>query len=163
MLLPRFSLTVVLDNIRSSHNVGSIFRTCDGLGVEKLFLCGITAYPPNDKVAKAALGAEETVNWEHTRDVAAVVAQQKERGYHIILLEQTDESIALDQCVLPEKPMCLVIGNEVEGVSEDVLPLADTAVEIDMIGVKNSLNASVAFGIAGYYLKYLNKKIKNDV
>jgi tRNA G18 (ribose-2'-O)-methylase SpoU len=142
-------LTVVLDNIRSSHNVGSIFRTCDGAGVEKLWLCGITCYPPNPRLGKTALGAEDHVPWEHAGDVREVVRRHKGRGYQVVVLEQTDQS-RLYGDFIPAGPLCLVAGNETGGVDEEVVGLADAAVEIEMRGVKNSLNVAVASGLVIY-------------
>ena len=152
MLLPRIALTVVLNNIRSLYNVGSIFRTSDGLGVKKLWLCGITGHPPHPQLMKTALGAEMKVAWEHHPDVYYVLEKMKEDGYQIILLEQTDRSIPLDQCEI-SAPVCLVLGNEIEGVSERLLSLCDRSVEIEMDGMKNSLNVAVAFGIAAHHFR----------
>ncbi|MCK5580969.1 MAG: TrmH family RNA methyltransferase [Candidatus Omnitrophica bacterium] len=149
---PRIPLTVVLDNIRSLHNVGAIFRSGDGVGVEKIWLCGITGFPPQAQISKIALGAEERVPWDHCRDVVKVVKKLKKAGYQIVLLEQTDTSVGYQHFV-PEKPICLVVGNEVEGVSGDLIALADVAVDIEMGGIKNSLNVSVAFGIVVYHLR----------
>ncbi len=150
--LPRFPLTVVLNNIRSLHNVGSIFRTCDGVGVEKLWLCGITGYPPSAQLAKTALGAEGRVNWEYRADVCSVLKELKAINYQIILLEQTTESIPHDGFE-PGAPVCLVVGNETEGVARPLVALCDAAVEIEMAGLKNSLNVSVAFGIVAYHIR----------
>ena len=146
---PRVPMVVVLDNIRSLLNVGAIFRAADGMGVEKLMLCGITGYPPQGGIAKTALGAEESVPWEYHQDAAAVVMALKDNGFEIVLLEQTHEALSLEMYV-PKGPVCLVVGNEVDGVSEGLLPLADAAVEIPMTGIKNSLNVAVAFGVAGF-------------
>lgn len=150
--LPRMPLSVILNNIRSLHNVGSIFRTCDGIGVEKLWLCGITGYPPNSKLSQTALGAEVNVPWQYHPHVVEVIRQYKEKGYTIVLLEQMDESIPY-QTFHPQGPVCLVVGNEIEGVSQDLLNLCDRAVEIEMAGIKNSLNVSVAFGIVAYHIR----------
>lgn len=144
-------LTVVLNNIRSLHNVGSIFRSCDGAGAEKLWLCGITGYPPRAEISKTALGAEERVAWEHTKDAAGPVRALKKKGYHILALEQTDQSISYFD-FRPAGPVCLIVGNEVEGVSGELIGLCDSAVDIPMRGVKNSLNAAVAAGILIYHL-----------
>ena len=151
---PRFQLpfTVVLNNIRSLHNVGSIFRTCDGVGVEKLWLCGITGYPPNAQLAKTALGAERRVSWEYRADVCSVLKELKASNYQIILLEQTTESVSCDEFE-PGGPVCLVVGNEIEGVAQPLVALGDAAVEIEMTGLKNSLNVSVAFGIVAYHIR----------
>lgn len=150
---PRLPLCIILNDIRSAHNVGSIFRTCDGLGVEKIYLCGITAYPPNPLITKTALGSHKQVPWEHCLDVCPVVEDLKSKGYQIVVLEQTDKSVSYQE-FNPSKPLCLVVGNEIEGVDQNVVDLCDDAIEIEMIGVKNSLNVSVALGIVAYDLKY---------
>jgi tRNA G18 (ribose-2'-O)-methylase SpoU len=155
----RLPFTVVLNNIRSLYNVGSIFRTADGAGVEKIWLCGYTGYPPQSQIAKTALGAEQRVPWEHHQDAVVVIQQLKKQGYTIVLLEQLDQSIEYHQFV-PPGPVCLVVGNEIEGISEGLLPYCDCALEIAMSGVKNSLNVAVAFGIIAYHWNYyltLNK------
>jgi tRNA G18 (ribose-2'-O)-methylase SpoU len=149
---PRLPMTVVLDNIRSLHNVGSIFRSADGIGVEKLWLCGITGFPPQSQISKTALGAETRVPWEHHRHIEEIIHALRARNYQIVFLEQMDSSVEY-QLFTPEPPVCLVMGNEIEGISESVAPLADAAVEIRMGGVKNSLNVSVAFGIVGYHFR----------
>lgn len=148
----RLPLCVVLNNIRSLHNVGSIFRTADGAGVEKLWLCGATGYPPQGGIAKTALGAENHVPWEYRPDIVPLVRELKAQGYQIAVLEQTEGSIAHDAFV-PKAPVCLIIGNEVTGISDELMSLCDEAVEIEMAGIKNSLNAAVAFGIAVYHLR----------
>ena len=149
---PRLPLCVVLNNIRSLHNVGTIFRTADGAGVEKLWLCGITGYPPQGGIAKTALGAESHVPWEYRENVLAIIKELKEKGYQIVLLEQMHGSVRHD-VFKPKAPVCLVIGNEVEGIAESLQSLSDAAVEIEMNGIKNSLNVAVAFGIAVYQLR----------
>ena len=140
---------VILNNIRSLYNVGSIFRTADGVGLEKVWICGITGCPPNKQISKTALGAEEKVSWEYREDIERLIKELREKGYQIVLLEQTETS-ALYHEFVPEFPVCLVIGNEVEGVSDKVLSWCDEAIEIEMEGLKNSLNVSVAFGIVAY-------------
>lgn len=150
--LPRIPLTVVLDNIRSLHNVGSIFRAADGIGVEKIWLCGITGYPPKGDIAKTALGAEETVPWEYETNVLKVIELMKAKDYEIVMLEQAEGAVAYE-AYSPARPVCLIVGNEVEGVSDGIVPLCDSAIEIPMLGVKNSLNVAVAFGVAGFYLR----------
>lgn len=149
---PRLPFCVVLNNIRSLHNVGSIFRTADGAGVEKIWLCGYTGYPPQGGIAKTALGAEDHVPWEYRQDVTAVVRDLKAQGYQIALMEQAQGSISHDVFV-PKAPVCLIIGNEVTGVEDALTALSDAAIEIDMAGIKNSLNVSVAFGIAAYQIR----------
>ncbi len=143
---------VVLNSIRSLHNVGSIFRTADGAGVEKIWLCGATGYPPQGGIAKTALGAEDHVAWEYHEDILTVVRTLKAQGYQIVLLEQMQGSVPHDQFV-PKPPVCLVIGNEITGITDALLSLSDAAIEINMAGIKNSLNVAVAFGIAAYQLR----------
>lgn len=143
---------VVLNNIRSLYNVGSIFRTADGAGVEKIFTCGITGHPPNNQISKTALGAEAQVSTEHHEDAFKLVKQLKRDGYQIILLEQIKGSISHED-FKPTEKICLVLGNEIEGVSASLVELCDQAVEIEMTGLKNSLNVSVAFGVIAYHIR----------
>jgi tRNA G18 (ribose-2'-O)-methylase SpoU len=150
--LPRVPLVVVLDNIRSLHNVGAIFRTADGIGVAKIFLCGITGYPPQSDIAKTALGAEESVAWEYGEDVCNVVQGLKSKGFQIVMLEQAAGAVLCED-FKPQRPVALIVGNEAEGVSEAVIPLCDQAIEVAMRGIKNSLNVAVAFGVAGFCIR----------
>ncbi len=143
---------VLLNDIRSLHNVGSVFRTADGIGVEKIWLCGITGYPPDSQIAKTALGAETRVFWDHAYDALEVVRNLKKGGYQIVLLEQTDQSISYHK-FFPKAPVCLILGNEIEGISDSLVELADAAVDIEMAGHKNSLNVGVALGIVGYHFR----------
>ncbi|MCB9772603.1 MAG: RNA methyltransferase [Candidatus Omnitrophica bacterium] len=154
------AFTVILNNIRSLHNVGSVFRTADGVGVEKIWLCGITGYPPDSQIAKTALGAETRVLWDHAYDAKEVICDLKKKGYQIVLLEQTDKSISYHEFI-PKLPVCLVLGNEIEGVDDDVVALSDASVEIEMAGHKNSLNVGVAFGIVGYHFRNCIKEINS--
>ena len=140
---------VVLDNIRSSENIGSIFRTADALQIDKIFLCGICDKPPSDKIAKTALGAEQTVPWEYHKQTWRLVETLKEQGISVVCLEQTKDSFSLTK-FKPQFPLALVLGNEVKGVSASVLQRAGAIINIPMLGKKESLNVSVAFGIAGY-------------
>jgi len=148
----RLPLCVVLNNIRSLHNVGTIFRTADGAGVEKIWLCGITGYPPQSGIAKTALGAQDHVPWEYRENIIGLVKELKAAGYKIVLLEQMQGSVSAD-AFKAKPPVCLVVGNEVEGVVEALEGLSDAAIEIEMDGIKNSLNVAVAFGIAVYQLR----------
>lgn len=148
----RLPFCVVLNSIRSLYNVGSLFRTADGIGIEKLWLCGITGYPPQSGIAKTALGAEENVPWDYRKDILSLLRELKGQGYQIVLLEQIAESIPHDQ-FKPQSPVCLVVGNEISGISDELLTICDAAVEIDMSGIKNSLNVAVAFGIIGYHIR----------
>jgi len=140
-------VTIVLDNIRSALNVGSIFRTADAFLIENISLCGITMIPPNKDIRKVALGATNSVNWQFERNTLDAVTILKENGYHIMGVEQADKSSMLDNFSLPNKPLAIILGNEVNGVSEDVIKLCDEVIEIPQFGTKNSLNVSVATGI----------------
>ena len=144
-------MTAVINDVRSLYNVGSIFRTADGAGLEKIWLCGITGIPPSGMISKTALGAENSVPWEYSRDILSVVRGLKDSGYCIVLLEQTVQSIPFQE-FMPDRPICLIVGNEVTGISDELLKLCDQALEIEMHGIKNSLNVAVAFGIAAYHL-----------
>lgn len=154
---PKLPLCVVLNNIRSLHNVGTIFRTADGAGVEKIWLCGITGYPPQGGIAKTALGAEEHVPWEYREDILPLLKELKKAGYQIVLLEQMQGSVAHD-AFKAKSPVCLVIGNEVDGIADTLQSLSDAAIEIEMDGIKNSLNVAVAFGVAAYQIR---SRLKN--
>ncbi len=152
-------IVLVLDNIRSMHNVGSVFRTADAFLVEKIALCGITATPPNKEINKTALGATESVEWEYHEKCSDLIQQLKEKGYHIVCLEQTDNSVLMQSFkFIPEEKYVFVLGNEVFGVDDNVIALADTCVEIPQFGTKHSLNVSVSAGIAlwDYFLKSEN-------
>ena len=145
---PRLPVVLVLDSVRSLHNVGSAFRTADSFAVEKLYLCGITGTPPDKEIRKTALGAEETVAWKKAPEAAAAVKALKEQGYWIICVEQAEGSTQLHH-FLPQagQKYALVFGNEVFGVSEEVMALADGCLEIPQFGTKHSLNVSVAIGV----------------
>ena len=141
-------VVLVLDNIRSMHNVGSAFRTCDAFNVEKLYLCGITATPPQKEISKTALGATESVEWAYVEQVSELAKQLKSEGYAIILVEQTDNSTMLQDFNFAQyEKLALFVGNEVFGISDELLPLCDAAVEIPQFGTKHSLNVAVATGI----------------
>ena len=141
-------VVLVLDNIRSMHNVGSAFRTCDAFNVERLYLCGITATPPQKEISKTALGATESVEWVYKENVAELATELKSEGYAIILVEQTDGSVMLQDFNFAQyEKVALFVGNEVFGISEELLPLCDAAVEIPQFGTKHSLNVAVATGI----------------
>ena len=139
---------IVLDNIRSLHNVGSAFRTADAFLIERIFLTGITGTPPHREIQKTALGATESVAWEYVENTADALARVKAEGYTIVIIEQTTESIPL-QKFEPEagRKYCLVFGNEVNGVSEEAIVYGDLALEIPQSGTKHSLNVSVCLGI----------------
>jgi len=142
---------ILLNNIRSLHNVGSIFRTSDGAGVKKVFLCGQTGYPPREEITKTALGAEECVKWEYYIDPLDCIKKLKKKGVRIVALEQTGKSIDYSK-FKPKYPLCLIVGHEIDGISDKILKLCNSVIEIPMKGEKQSLNVSVAFGIAVYHL-----------
>ena len=141
---------VILENIRSLHNVGAIFRTADGAGWDKVYLTGYTGCPPDRRIEKVSLGAEEFIEWEHAESVVELCKNLKKEGVHVVALEQTDRSTDLFKTVIQEQDIALVLGNEVEGVTPELLELCDQHVEIPMHGQKSSLNVSVAAGIALY-------------
>ena len=143
--------------VRATLNCRDLFRTADGAGVEKIWLCGITGYPPDSQISKTALGAEGRVAWDHSYKAADVLRDLKKQGYQIILLEQTTKSVSYHEFV-PTAPVCLVLGNEIEGVSDELVGLADASIEIEMAGLKNSLNVSVSFGIVAYHFRNCLKK-----
>lgn len=144
----KLPVCIVLDNIRSLHNVGSAFRTADAFKVEQIFLTGITGTPPHREIHKTALGATESVPWQYDSEAATAVQRLKNEGYTIVIVEQTSESLPLQKFnAEPSSRYCLVFGNEVNGVSESVISLADIALEIPQEGTKHSLNISVCLGI----------------
>lgn len=153
----RLPFTVVLNNLRSLYNVGSIFRTADGVGVEKIWLCGITGIPPDSKISKTALGAEKRVPWEYCQRASDCVRALKSAGYQIVLLEQTVKSQPYEEFA-PSAPVALVLGNEITGVDDDLLSYCDVAVEIGMAGIKNSLNVAVAFGVVAFHFRHCLKQ-----
>lgn len=142
---------VLAHNIRSLHNVGSIFRTCDGAGVTKLYLTGYTGVPPRKEITKTALGADKSVAWEFHKDPVSVLKMLKKDGVQIISLEKTKKSTNISK-FKPNYPVCMIIGNEIDGVEADLLKLSDAVLHIPMHGQKESLNVSVAFGIGIYFL-----------
>ena len=144
----KLPLVMVLDNIRSLHNVGSVFRTADAFRLQGIYLCGITACPPAAEIHKTALGAEDTVAWKYCADTLEAVAQLKADGYEIIAVEQVEGSYKLGQFQIdPNKKYALIMGNEVKGVRQDVVDASDGALEIPQYGMKHSLNVSVSAGI----------------
>lgn len=144
----KIPLVVVLDSIRSMNNVGSVFRTCDAFKVEKLYLCGITACPPNRDISKTALGATESVIWEYVEDVVVLAKRLQSEGYKVFMVEQVDESVMLqDMSFQNVGKVAVILGNEVLGVDERLLPVCDGAIEIPQFGTKHSLNVTIAAGI----------------
>jgi tRNA G18 (ribose-2'-O)-methylase SpoU len=144
-------VAVLLDDVRSLYNVGAFFRTADGAGVEKLYLCGITGAPPKAGIAKTALGAENSVAWEHSWDPAAVVRGLRERGYEVATVETSPRAVDLFDW-RPAFPVCVVFGHEVEGVRPALAEACDTHVRIPMLGSKHSLNVATAGGVVIYEL-----------
>lgn len=153
-------LVVVLDNIRSQHNIGSAFRTADSFRVEKIYLCGICATPPTAEMHKSALGAEFSVDWEYYKETIDVVKRLKDEGFTIISVEQAENSTMLDSFQLPEnQKIALIYGNEVKGVEQAVVDASDICLEIPQYGTKHSLNVSVSIGITIWKIsELLNKK-----
>ena len=149
--IPKAPISILVEDVRSVYNVGSIFRTADSFGAEKIYLTGITATPPREDLHKTALGAEESVSWEYVENSVELARRIKSEGTSLALIEQTKKSknIFTTDLVFP---ICYIVGNEVNGVSEELAELADIHLEIPMHGIKQSLNVSVATGIVGYEL-----------
>jgi 23S rRNA (guanosine2251-2'-O)-methyltransferase len=146
-------LYLILPNIRSAHNVGSMFRTADAFGVEKLFLVGYTAHPPHTQIDKVSLGAETWVSWESCEDVVHCIKKLKREGCLVVGLEKTETSELLESGMGEKRDVALIVGNEVDGIDPSVLLFCDNVVHIPMQGKKESLNVSVATGIALYALR----------
>lgn len=147
-------VVVVLDNIRSAHNVGSAFRTADAFKIDRIYLCGICAVPPSAEIHKSALGAENSVAWEHRGDALETVNSLKQEGYTVISVEQTENSVSLDRFVREKgRRYALVFGNEVDGVQQGVVDASNATLEIPQWGTKHSLNVSVAAGIVLWHFR----------
>jgi len=141
-------LLIILDDIRSLHNIGSVFRTSDAFLIEKIYLCGITAIPPNKEIHKTALGATETVAWEYHKDILEVIENLKKEKVSVFAIEQVENSIFLQDFKIEQsKKYALVFGNEVYGVSQNAIKICDGTIEIPQLGTKHSLNISVSMGI----------------
>ncbi len=151
--IKRLPVYVILDSIRSNYNVGSIFRTSDGAMIEKLYLCGYTPHPPKKEIMKTALGATESVNWEYVEDAKELINKLKSEGIKIGALELTDSSFPYYDLKPDTFPMALIIGNEITGVSQELLDLCDFSIEIPQYGIKQSLNVAVAYGVAVFELR----------
>lgn len=154
-------MQLILDNIRSAGNIGSMFRTGDAFSIDKIFICGISATPPNKEILKTALGATETIAWEYREHTSDLIQELKQDNHNVIVAaEQSESSVPLNQFMIPEgKNIILILGNEVDGVSPEILDQCDAVVEIPQFGKKKSLNVSVAGGIVlweFYKLKNLN-------
>ncbi len=143
-------IAVVLENIRSAHNVGSIFRTCDAAALEKVIVCGITATPNHRSVHKTALGSQNSVPWEQARSAVESIHHLKDSNYRIAALEITNTPTRINNLTKPDFPLALIVGSEIGGVSDEALALCDVAIELPQFGDKHSLNAAVAFGVAAY-------------
>ncbi len=155
--LPKLPVCIVLDNVRSLHNVGSAFRTADAFRLEQIFLTGITGTPPHREIEKTALGATTSVAWQYAERTSALLVALKAKGYRIVVVEQTSESVSLEKFTPQSgERYCLVFGNEVNGVTEEAIALADLALEIPQAGTKHSLNISVCLGIVTWeFFKHL--------
>ena len=175
--LPDFGIIVVLDNVRSAHNVGSVFRTSDSFKVDKVFLCGICPVPPSAEIHKSGLGAEDSVGWEHCEDTMVAVERLRNEGYTIVSVEQTVNSVKLYRFrpyatqesaaetsnigPIPSKKYALIFGNEVDGVSQEVVDASDFSLEIPQFGMKHSLNISVSAGVVLWHLTLERLRTKN--
>ena len=148
----RHPIYVVLDSVRSLYNVGSIFRTSDGARISKLYLCGYTPFPPRKEIDKTALGSTATIPWEYVKDPVEVLSRLKALGVKTFVLEHTDKSVPYHCLTKNDFPLGLVVGNEISGVSNNVIDHADSAIEIPMFGMKQSLNVAVAYGVAVFEL-----------
>jgi len=145
-------MVLILENIRSLYNVGSIFRSADGFGVDKMYLCGYTGCPPRKEIAKTALGAEDVVPWEKQENTSKLIQSLKKEGYKIVSLEKSKNSVDIKKYKWEEKTV-LILGNEIEGVAQNVLDMSDDIVHIEMVGIKESFNVASAGAIAMYAWK----------
>ena len=161
----KLPVSVVLNSIRSNYNVGSIFRTSDGAMIEKLYLCDYTPHPPDKisingkkEIMKTALGSTESVIWQYVKDPKEIILQLKEKGMKICALELTNKSKKYYEVSPKDFPLCLIVGNEITGVSQDLIDLCDFSIEIPQHGIKQSLNVAVAYGIAVFELRKIFDK-----
>ncbi|HVS91010.1 MAG TPA: RNA methyltransferase [Mucilaginibacter sp.] len=144
----KLPVVVVLDNVRSMHNVGSVFRTCDGFAIEKIYLCGITGQPPHREIEKTALGATQSIDWTYCANTLQAVQELRKSGYILVAIEQAEKSIALNEFEAEGgKKYALIFGNEVNGVSDEVMQNIDVCIEIPQFGTKHSFNVVVSAGI----------------
>jgi len=151
--IKKLPVYVLLDSIRSNYNVGSIFRTSDGVMIEKLFLCGYTPHPPKKEILKTALGSTDSVKWEYIKNSKEVILKLKNEGIKICALELTNKSKQYYEVSERDFPLCLIVGNEITGVSQELIDLCDLSIEIPQYGIKQSLNVAVAYGIAIFELR----------
>ena len=147
-VIEKHPIVVVLDNVRSMHNVGAVFRTSDAFLIDKIYLCGITATPPHKEIHKTAIGAENSVDWEYVKDSNELIKKLKKDDYQIVTIEQTEGSVLLNEFEVDQsKKYAIVMGNEVDGVQQSIIDECDTCIEIPQSGTKHSLNVSVCTGI----------------
>jgi tRNA G18 (ribose-2'-O)-methylase SpoU len=158
----KLPVVAILNNIRSTYNVGSIFRTSDGAMIEKLYCCGFTPAPPKKEILKTALGSTESVTWEYAKNPMDVVLKLKNEGYKIAALELTEGSIPHYKVPPRSFPLALIIGNEITGVAQELLDECDMALEIPQYGIKQSLNVAVAYGISIFELRRLFDESSSD-
>ncbi|MFC2097403.1 RNA methyltransferase [Bacteroidota bacterium] len=155
----KLPFVVILDNIRSMHNIGSVFRTCDALLIDKMYLCGITAIPPHKDIHKTALGAQDTMEWTYIDNSVDLVKTLKDQGYIIVSIEQTEGSTSLsDFCINSDQKYALIFGNEIKGVDQKVIDQSDFCIEIPQYGTKHSFNISVSVGIVLWELTNKGRK-----
>ena len=160
--IPRLPISILVENVRSVHNVGSIFRSADGFGAEKIYLTGYTPHPPREDLHKTALGAEDSVPWEFDENPTNAAEAIKKQGIPLVLVEQTHNSQSIYEMDF-QFPICFMVGNEVKGVSESLSKLADFHIELPMRGIKQSLNVSVAVGVVGYeFARYYIQHISSN-
>jgi 23S rRNA (guanosine2251-2'-O)-methyltransferase len=152
----KIPIIVVLENIRSAYNVGSVFRTADAFLLEAIYICGYTAFPPHKEIKKTALGADETVEWKHFKKVGDALHALKEKGYRVFSVEQAEKSIPLQKLDYQGGRIAVVFGNEVSGVEQDTIMACDGCIEIPQLGMKHSLNVSVAAGVVLWELVKVN-------
>jgi len=155
----KIPVIVVLENIRSAYNVGSVFRTADAFLIEAVYICGYSAQPPHKEIKKTALGAEETVSWKHFTDAAEAIAQLKNEQYEVYAVEQVENSISLEKLKPGNQKIAVVFGNEVKGVEQSTIQLCDGSIEIPQLGMKHSLNIATAAGVVLWEI--VRTKIKN--
>jgi 23S rRNA (guanosine2251-2'-O)-methyltransferase len=157
-------VVVVLDNVRSMNNIGSIFRTCDAFLVESVFLCGFTATPPNKEIHKTALGAEDSLDWKYFAETSEAIQLLKEKAYRIVSIEQAEGSVMLDEFSFEfDKKYAFVFGNEINGVSQEVIDSGDACIEIPQFGTKHSFNIVVSAGIVLWEISRQLSKTKKAV
>ena len=159
----KLPLTVVLDDVRSLHNIGAVFRTSDAFLISRIYLCGITAVPPHPEMHKTALGAELTVDWVYCKTTQEAVEELHGEGYTVLAIEQCEGSTMLDEYKPePERKYALVLGNEVKGVKQEVVDMCDGCIEIPQYGTKHSLNVSVTAGIVLWEFAYKMRKLESE-